>query len=172
MRISMEIFSVPEEAVEPLRRAVYESFEKFLYRNNSRECDTNLGIRGGTCPLSGRAYLCVVVQSADPVDLHSLNLFADSVYAAHPLRDEEVVRKNRFVRIEDGAPTRGGNGLPDEDDDEVDEEMACWVCGRFDGEEYRDFASGVAASLDVQLDPTAGVPLCTVCAKILNRISH
>lgn len=170
MRISMEIFGIPEGATEVLRRSVYDSFEKFLYRNNSRDCDTTLSLRGGTCPLSGRAYMNVVIHSCDPIDLHSLNLFAESVYGAHPMRDDEVVKKNRFVKIEDSAVADGkGDGLEGGDDDGFEEEMACWVCGRFDGEEYRDFAAGQTAALDVRLVPGASVPLCSVCARILNR---
>ncbi|GEM_PF-6894580 len=172
MRISMEIFSIPENSAEVLRGAVYRSFEKFLYRNNSRDCDTSLQIRGGTCPLSGRGYMNVIVQSTDPIDLHSLNLFAESVFAVHPMRDDEVVRNNRFVRIEDTGSDRAPDGDPEHaDDGDPEEEMACWICGRFDGEEYRDFAGGATASLDVHLDVGVGVPLCSVCAKILNRSS-
>lgn len=170
MRISMEIFSVPEDALEGLRRAVYDSFERFLYRNNSKESDTTLNIRGGTCPLSGRSYMNVVILTALPVDLQSLNLFTDSVYAAHPLREEDLVRKNRFIRIEDSGSNGNGSlecdGEPDEADLQ-DEDLACWVCGRFDGEEYRDYANDEVVSLEVTLDPTAGVPLCSVCSRIL-----
>jgi hypothetical protein len=171
MRVSMEIFSIPEEAAEPLRRAVYDSFEKFLYRNNARESETTINLRGGTCPLSGRGYMNVIIHSAHPIDLQSLNLFADSVYAAHPLRDDDLVRKNRFVKIEDS-----GNGRSDPRDD-VDEDgleegdPGCWICGRFDGEEYRDPVTLDMATLEVRADPREGVPLCTVCTRILNRRS-
>lgn len=167
----MEIFSVPEDAVETLRRAVYDSYERFLFRNNSKESDTTLNIRGGTCPLSGRSYMNVVVLTALPVDLQSLNLFTDTVFAAHPLREDDLVRKNRFIKIEDSAPSNGHGSLADENDlgeaDLDDEDLACWICGRFDGEEYRDFSNDDVAPLEVRLDPTAGVPLCSVCSRIL-----
>jgi len=173
MRISVEIFGIPEEATETLRRAVYDSFEKFLYHNNSHESDALVNIRGGTCPLSGRRYMNVVIQTAHPIDLPSLNLFTETVYAAHPLRDDELVRKNRFVRIEDG-PHPNGRPAEDEEFDEGEpgeDDVSCWICGRFDGEEFRDFAEGATSLLEVRLDAAAGVPLCGVCARILNRPS-
>lgn len=171
MRISVEIFGIPEESVEALRRTVYDSFERFLFRNNSKESDAAVSIRGGTCPLSGRAYMNVTVQAAHPVDLQSLNLFTDTLYAAHPLRDDDLVRTNRFVRVED-SPC--GNGHPEDDseleDGSADEdEISCWICGRFDGEEYREAESGDTAELEVRVDRACGVPLCRVCARILKR---
>ncbi len=169
MRIWLEVFGIPEEACEPVRQSVYDSYRRFLHRNGSGSLATSLDLRGGTCPLTGRGYLSVRVHSPYPLDLEALQKFADAVYASHPLRDETVVRANRSVRIEDSSPDDAA-ALEAADDRRLNpEEVSCWICGRFDGEEYLDPELGTGKILEVRGDVAGRVPLCAICLKLLGE---
>lgn len=165
MRISLEVFGVPPEGATEMRRAIHASYERFLHRNGGGP-STALHVRGGTCPLTGRVYLHVVVDSPSALDLEAIRRFADAVYGAHPLRDDEAVRSNRSVRVEDSLEGAAMAGL--EGADLPAEELSCWICSRFDGEEYYDHESGAPAILEVRCEEPGRVPLCTVCLKLLH----
>ena len=166
MRIWLEVVGIPETDGENLRRTVYDAYQRFLSRNGSNAGATSLDVRGGTCPFTGRGYLSVQVHSPFAVELQAIQQFADAIYAAHPLRDDAVVRANRAVRIEDSSPDEVA-ALDAEDKDLRQEEVSCWICGRFDGEEYRDPASGNPRVLEVRSRPPGGVPLCGICLGLL-----
>lgn len=167
MRISLEVFGIPGDSAEPLRRCVYESYERFIHRNGSGAPSTTLSLRGGTCPLTGAGYLSIQILSPHAVELGALQRFADSIYAAHPRRDDEIIRANRAVRIEDSAPEAALESLAEAD--LRDDEISCWVCGRFDGEEYYDHETKASALLDVRLEEPGPVPLCSVCLRLLQH---
>jgi len=167
MRISLEVFGIPSEAAGGMRRTVYESYERFLHRNGGSGPCTTLGVRGGTCPLTGRSYLHVRVESPRAVELEAIQRFSDSIYAAHPLREDEAVRSNRGVHIEDSSRAAAEVDALDTADLR-DEELSCWICSRFDGEEYLDHESGAAAILEVKCEDPSRIPLCTVCLKLLH----
>lgn len=167
MRVSLEVFGIPAEAAERLRRSVYESYERFLHRNGAARPSTTLSLKGGTCPLTGAGYLNVLVQSPYPLELSALQQFADAVYASHPRRDDDVVRNNRSVRIEDSPAEAPLEGLAEAD--LRDDEISCWICGRFDGEEYYDHETKTPALLDVRLEEPGPVPLCSVCLRLLQH---
>ncbi len=173
MRISMEIFNIPDNAVETLRRTVYDSYEQFLHRKSAHESDTIMSLRGGTCPLSGKNYMHLDIRTNQAIDLESLNLFSDSIYACHPLRDDDIVRNNRQMKIEDAREHPEPDLLPEGIDEEAlgAGEMSCWVCGRFEGEEYEDYLTNENRSTEVHMVPEIQVPLCVVCARILHRSS-
>jgi len=162
----MEVVGIPEEACESLRRTVFDSYRRFLHRNGSKAASTALDLRGGTCPFTGRSYLSIQVHSACPLELQALQQFSDAIYAAHPLREDAVVRANRAVRIEDSSPGDAAVLEMAEDKDRSQEEISCWVCGRFDGEEYTDPGSGENRILEVRGGAAGGVPLCVVCRKL------
>ncbi len=163
MRISLEVFGIPDEAAERVRQAAHDACRLHLGGNGDGPPDPTLTVRGGTCPLTGRRYLSVLVQSRRPLELVALQRFSDSVFAAHPLGQEETVRANRAVRIEDSPADAAAGPGPLADKDLREEELACWVCGRFDGEEYLDPDSGASALLEVRPAPGGRVPLCLVC---------
>jgi hypothetical protein len=165
MRISLEVFGVPPEGATEMRRSIHASYERFLHRNGGGP-STSLHVRGGTCPLTGRVYLHVVVDSPWALDLEAIRRFADAVYGAHPLRNDETVRSNRSVRVEDSPDGAAVAGL--EAADLPTEELSCWICSRFDGEEYYDHESGAPAILEVRCEEPGRVPLCTVCLKLLH----
>ncbi len=162
MRIWLEVVGIPEESREDIRRTVHEAYRTYLCGNGTVPDSSGLDIRGGTCPFTGRGYLSVRVHFTRPMDLQALQQFADAIHSAHPMRDDAVVRANRSVRIEDSTPEDvpilglDEKGPPQED-------VSCWVCGRFDGEEYRDHGIGDSRILEVQTDTPGGVPLCAVC---------
>jgi hypothetical protein len=166
MRIWLEVVGIPEGACESLRRTAYDSYRRFLCRNGSNVGATTLDLRSGTCPFTGKGYLSVQVHSPCPVELLALQQFSDAIYAAHPLADDAIVRANRTVRIEDSCPEEPS---PSEAEDRAlrQEEVSCWVCGRFDGEEYNDPGSGMNRVLEVHPDPSGRVPLCAVCRTLL-----
>ena len=171
MRISMEIFNIPEDALENLRRVVYDSYEKFLHQK--KESDTIMSLRGGTCPLSGKKYMHVEIQSNQSMELASLNLFSDSIYAQHPLREDDLVINNRQVKIEDSSTSTEPDLLPEGLEEGVlgEGELSCWICGRFEGEEYIDCLTNEQLSTEIHIVPEIQVPLCVVCARILHRSS-
>ena len=165
MRICLEVVGIPEDSCEQIRQAVVDAYQRLLHRNGSGPVATSLDLRGGTCPVTGRRYLSVQVHSPFPVELQTLQQFADAVYGAHPLSDDPVVREHRTVRLEDSDPgLLAGMGS---DPGPFHEEISCWLCGRFDGEEYSDPASGAPRSLQVLNDVPGRVPLCTVCRRLL-----
>ena len=171
MRISMEIFNIPEEALENLRRVVYDSYEKFLHQK--KESDTIMSLRGGTCPLSGKKYMHVEIQSNQSMELGSLNRFSESIYAHHPLREDDLVIHNRQVKIEDSSSSGEPDLLPGGLEEGVlgEGEMSCWICGRFEGEEYIDCLTNEQLSTEIHIVPEIQAPLCVVCARILHRSS-
>lgn len=173
MRVSMEIFSIPEESMETLRRAIYDSYERFLHGKEPGESDMILSLRGGTCPLSEKKYMHLDIQTSQSIDLRGLNLFTDSLFAAHPLRNDEIVRTNLHVKLEDSAGVPDADSLPAGIDEEAlsGGEMSCWICGRFEGEEYEDFLTNDSLATEVHMAPDIQVPLCVVCARILHRSS-
>jgi hypothetical protein len=167
MRISLEVFGIPSEATGEMRRTVYDSYERFLHRNGGSGPATTLGVRGGTCPLTGRNYLHVLVESPRALELDAIQRFADTIYASHPLREDEIVRANRSVHIED-SQREGADVDPLDPPDLRDEELSCWICSRFDGEEYFDHESGGPAILEVKCEDPSRIPLCAVCLKLLH----
>ncbi len=167
MRIWLEVVGIPPEACERVRQAVCESYRRFLCRNGSNAVSTTLDLRGGTCPFTDRGYLSVQVHSPYPVEVRALQQFAEAIYDAHPLRDDAVVRANRAVRIEDSSPVEAAALEAMEDKGPRQEEVSCWVCGRFDGEEYRDPGSGTPRTIQVRDDAPGRVPLCEVCRRLL-----
>ena len=171
MRISMEIFNIPEDALDNLRRVVYDSYEKFLHQK--KESDTIMSLRGGTCPLSGKKYMHVEIQSNQSMELGSLNRFSESIYAHHPLREDDLVIHNRQVKIEDSSSSGEPDLLPEGLEEGVlgEGEMSCWICGRFEGEEYIDCLTNNQLSTEIHIVPEIQVPLCVVCARILHRSS-
>lgn len=165
MRIWLEVVGIPSESCESLRQAVLDACRRYLQRNGSGPATTAVDLRGGTCPLTGRKYLSVQVHSTGPMELQAIQQFAEAVYAAHPLRDDPLIRSHQSVRLEDSAsvpvPEEGADPGP------FHEELSCWLCGRFDGEEYGDPVTGLPRPLQVLDDVPGRVPLCTVCRRLL-----
>ncbi|MBI3268892.1 MAG: hypothetical protein HYZ53_07715 [Planctomycetes bacterium] len=175
MKIMMEIFSIPEDNKEQLRRAVREGYERFLFREERDRAKTLIKIHEGTCPFTGKGYMHVMIDGLEFIELKELNVFVDFVYTAHALRNDEVVRRNQYLRIEQSAPVEAESERDEEEGEEDDEgeeenELTCWICGRLDGEEIYDYESEEPYTIEVKVYEGPKVPLCSVCLDLF--LSH
>lgn len=166
MKLSMEIFGIPQDAVARLRDAVCTGCEKFLLRSPSPGNAKLIKVQEGTCPFTGRSYMYVVANGIESADQRDIDAFASYVWSFHPRREEEVVRRNSFLRLEDTS-------LESCDDDherlqdEEDDTLTCWMCGRLDGEECYDYERDETFALEVKFFDMPRVPLCTICYQLL-----
>lgn len=175
MKISMEVFSIPEDNKEQLRRAVREGYERFLFREERDRAKTLIKIHEGTCPFTGKGYMHVLIDGLEFIELKELNVFVDFVYAAHALRNDEVVRRNQYLRIEESsepaaADREAPEGEEEEEEGEEEGELTCWICGRMDGEEIYDYESEEPYTIEVKVYDGPKVPLCSVCLDLF--LSH
>ncbi len=167
MKLSMEIFGIPQDAVVRLRNAVCAGCEKFLLRSPSAGNKGLIKVQEGTCPFTGRSYMHVTAEGIESADQRDIDAFVSYVWSFHPGREDEVVRRNSFLRLEDA-------GLPscvDEDRERLGEEeedtLTCWLCGRVDGEECYDYERDEPFALEVKFYDTPRVPLCSICYELL-----
>lgn len=163
MRLSMEIFGIPTDHVEPLKKAVDEAYAKFLYVDNGSKAKTLIKKHEGTCPFTGNRWVHVLIDGLNAIELRNVSRFQESVYGAHPLRTDPVVADNMYLKLEEEAPAEEAE---EEAAEEAEEELACWVCSRVDGEECYDYDSAEAFTIEVRYHEDAKVPLCSVCLQL------
>ncbi|MDQ7779322.1 MAG: hypothetical protein RDV41_06390 [Planctomycetota bacterium] len=170
MKLSMEIFGIPNDAVTGLRKAVCVACEKFLLKKVGNGARGLIKVQEGTCPYTGRSYMHVVADGIESADQRDVDAFVAYVWSFHPDREQEIVRRNSFCRLEDAS---GGDrsaeegresGIEGEDEEET---LTCWLCGRVDGEECYDYERDETYSLDVKFFDFPRVPLCSVCYQLL-----
>jgi hypothetical protein len=158
----MEIFGIPPTAVDPLKKAVDEAYGKFLFKDGGTKSRALIKKHEGTCPFTGNRWVHVLIDGLDALELKDVSRFQDSVYGAHPLRQDPVVAENMYLKLEEVAAAEEEE--PAEEASE--EELACWVCSRVDGEECFDHDTGEAFTIEVRYHEDAKVPLCSVCLQL------
>lgn len=163
MRLSMEIFGIPQDHVDTLKKAVDEAYARFLYKDGSSKSKTLIKKHEGTCPFTGNRWVHILIDGLEAVELKDVSRFQDAVYSAHPLRSDPVVADNMYLKMEEAAPAAEESA---EAAEEGEEELACWVCSRVDGEECYDYDSGEAYTIEVRFHEDAKVPLCSVCLQL------
>lgn len=163
MKISFEIFSIPEENLDELKREISAGCGKYLYNIKAGQITASLRIQEGTCPLTGKRYLSVIVDGLPSLELARLNEFSEYVYSFHPLKNEPLVRDNRTLEIQDAFANSPGNG-------QQEDELECWVCGRLNGEERFDYDSNEYITVEVSFyEGGPEVPLCTTCMNLFTN---
>jgi len=160
----MEIFGIPQDHVEPLKKAVDEAYGKFLSKDTNAKSKTLIKKHEGTCPFTGNRWVHVLIDGLESIELKDVSRFQESVYSAHPLRSEAVVADNMYLKLEQEAP--GAEAEAEESAEEEEEELACWICSRVDGEECFDYDTGEAFTIEVRYHEDAKVPLCSVCLQL------
>lgn len=160
----MEIFGIPQDHVDPLKKAVDEAYTRFLHKNGTAKSKTLIKKHEGTCPFTGNRWVHVLIDGLEALELKDISRFQDAVYEAHPLRKDPVVADNAYLKLEQAAA--GEEEDAEEAAEEGEDELACWVCSRVDGEECFDYESGEAFSIEVRFHEDAKVPMCSVCLQL------
>jgi hypothetical protein len=167
MKLSMEIFGIPQDAVVRLRKAVCTGCEKFLLRSSSSGNKGLIKVQEGTCPFTGRSYMHVVADGIESADQRDIDAFVSYVWSFHPGREDEVVRRNSFLRLEDAGLGSCAENDHERFSEDEEDTLACWMCGRVDGEECYDYERDEPFALEVKFFDLPRVPLCSICYQLL-----
>jgi hypothetical protein len=159
----MEIFGIPVDQVDPLKRAIDDAYSRYLYKDNGAKSKTLIKKHEGTCPFTGNRWIHVLIDGLEGLELKDVSRFQDAIYGVHPLRSDPVVADNAYLKLEDVAAAEEEEEAAEEGSEE---ELACWVCSRVDGEEAYDYDTGEAFTIEVRYHDDAKVPLCNVCLEL------
>jgi hypothetical protein len=167
MKISAEIFGIPDSDVENIRKAINDGFERYVHVDQPPGSKTLIRVHESQCPVTGRNAMVIEASGLRALTLGGASEFMEYVYSFHSMRDDEAVKENAALRIHDTAPEPGSDEFSDDEPQESD--MACWLCGRMDGEEYYDFDGEQVQTVSVSLCRAAKIPLCSVCLDLIRN---